>query len=151
MAATDGPDARLPGVRDLAKGGPMPVPSSGERRPAAGLRRAAGALAVAAAAASLWVGTITTAAAPLPQQEPPRTGGQYWYGRYCPGCHGGRGEGTPIGPPLVGRPDSPLAVELLMDRVRNPLLLMPDFQASAISDEKLLAIAEYIQTLEPAR
>ena len=130
----------------------MPSSIPGDRRPTAGLRRAAGALALASAAATLWAGTLPTSAAPLPQDAPPRSGGQYWAGRYgCVACHGGRGEGTPIGPQLVGRPDSPLSYEFMLHQVRTPLLIMPDFPASVVSDEKVQAIVEYFHSFEPTR
>ncbi len=130
----------------------MPVPISGRGRRATGLRRAAGALAVAAAAAALWTSAPPTAAAPQQQSEPPRTGGQYWAGRYgCVACHGARGEGTPIGPQLVGRPDSPLSYEFVLHQVRTPVLIMPDFPESIVSDDKVAAIVEYFHSFEPAR
>jgi mono/diheme cytochrome c family protein len=130
----------------------MPRSNPGDRRPTAGLRRAAGTLALAGAAVALWAGTLPTIAAPLPQDERPRSGGQYWAGRYgCVACHGGRGEGTPIGPQLVGRPDSPLSYDLVLDRVRTPLLIMPDFPASVVSDDKVQAIVDYFHSFEPAR
>lgn len=96
-------------------------------------------------------GALHGEAAPLPQ-EPPRTGGAYWFGRYgCSACHGGRGEGTPIGPSIVGRPDSPLPADQIVRQVRTPLLLMPDYPPSVVPDDQLAAIIEYVYTLEPAR
>jgi mono/diheme cytochrome c family protein len=130
----------------------MPSSIPGDRRRTASLRRAAGTLALASAVAALWAGTLPTSAAPLLQDAPPRSGGQYWAGRYgCTACHGGRGEGTPIGPQLVGRPDSPLSYEFVLNQVRTPLMIMPDFPASVVSDEKVQAIVEYFHSFEPTR
>ena len=129
----------------------MPSSIPGDRRPTAGLRRA-GTLALASAAAALWAGTLPTSAAPLPQDTPPRSGGQYWAGRYgCTACHGGRGEGTPIGPQLICPPDSPLSYESMLNQVRTPLMIIPDFPASVVSDEKVQAIVEYFHSFEPTR
>jgi mono/diheme cytochrome c family protein len=111
-------------------------------------------LPLLAAGGLVWPlgGAVLSQAAPLAQQEPPRTGGAYWAGRYgCTACHGARGEGTPIGPPLTGRPDSPLSYEVYLHQVRTPLLLMPDYPPEVLPDERVLAIAEYFWSQEPAR
>lgn len=123
------------------------------RGPAGRLPRGASALAVLAVAGGLLATTaLDSRAAPAAQQEPPRTGGQYWAGRYgCTACHGPQGQGTPIGPALVGRPDSPLSYEVFLQQVRTPLLLMPDFPPDVLSDEKVRAITEYYHQFEAAR
>lgn len=115
--------------------------------------RGAGALAVVAVAVGLLATTaLDSRAAPAAQEEPPRTGGQYWAGRYgCTACHGPQGQGTPIGPALVGRPDGPLSYEVFLQQVRTPLLLMPDFPPDVLSDEKVQAITEYYHQFEAAR
>jgi mono/diheme cytochrome c family protein len=104
---------------------------------------------------TLWLGCLAGQAAPEAQQVPvpdqaPRTGGAYWYARLCIGCHGGRGEGTIIGAALVGRPDGPLSPELFLSRVRQPLLIMPDFPADVVPDARVQEIAVYLRSLEPA-
>ena len=104
-------------------------------------------LAVALVAA---VGSgLFTAVGALAQQEPPRSGGQYWFGRYgCTACHGGDGKGTLIGIPIVARPDSPLSYDFILHQVRQPRQYMPDFAPEVLSDEKVRAIVDYIGTLE---
>jgi mono/diheme cytochrome c family protein len=105
---------------------------------------------------ALWLGALAARAAPLGQQdvprpgEPPRSGGAYWISRYCAGCHGARGEGTIIGPPLAGRPDGPLSYEFILYRVRQPLLLMPDFPPELLPDERVREIADYLASLHTA-
>jgi mono/diheme cytochrome c family protein len=95
---------------------------------------------------------LSAPAAPAAQQEPPRTGGPYWFGRYgCSACHGGRTEGTLIGPPIAGRPDGPFTYERILQQVRTPLALMPDFPPDVLPDERVKAIADYIATFEPPR
>ncbi len=87
----------------------------------------------------------------MAQQEPPRAGGQYWFGRYgCTACHGGDGKGTLIGVPIVVRPDSPLTADFIMHQLRSPRQYMPDFPADVLSDEKAQAIIDYVHTLETA-
>jgi mono/diheme cytochrome c family protein len=91
-------------------------------------------------------------AAPAPQQEPPRTGGAYWYTRYgCSACHGQNGLGTLIGPPIVGLSTGPLSDNDIVLQVRSPADLMPDYPPAVLSDERLQAIIAHIRTLEPAR
>jgi len=105
-------------------------------------------------AGALWLGVLGVQAAPSSQQdvprpgEPPRTGGAYWLGRYCAGCHGARGEGTIIGPALAGRPDGPLSYETILSRVRQPLLLMPDIPPELLPDERVREIADYLASLQ---
>jgi virginiamycin B lyase len=109
-----------------------------------------GLAAIVAAGLLLSLASLQVMGAPLAQQEPPRAGGQYWFGRYgCAACHGGRGEGTLIGPQIAGRPDSPLSYERILKQVRTPIALMPDFPADVLPDEKIKAIADFIATLEP--
>ena len=105
----------------------------------------------ALAAAALTGSGLLSASGAMAQQEPPRAGGQYWFGRYgCTACHGGDGKGTLIGVPIVGRPDSPLSADFIMHQLRSPRQYMPDFPADVLSDEKAQAIIDYVHTLETA-
>ncbi len=118
-----------------------------------GRRRRLG-MALSTLVVILAIGAIAPSleAAPSAQQEPPRTGGAYWYSRYgCVACHGGQGEGTLIGPQIARRPDSPLAAERIIAQVRRPAALMPDFPDDVLSDERLTAIIERIWSFEDAR
>jgi mono/diheme cytochrome c family protein len=114
------------------------------------LRSPGGRLVAALGAAVLLAGGgVLTANA---QQEPPRTGGQYWFGRYgCSACHGGRTEGTEIAPPIAGRADGPFTYDRILKQVRTPLALMPDFPPEVLPDDRVQAIADYIATFEPPR
>lgn len=86
------------------------------------------------------------------QEEPVRTGGPYWYGRYsCVACHGARGEGTYVGPPLARPPESPFTDEWVFAQTRRPLALMADYPAEVLPDERLQAIADYMRTFRPPR
>ncbi len=66
-------------------------------------------------------------------------------------CHGGRAEGTLIGPQIVGRSDGPFTYERILHQVRTPLLLMPDYPEDVLSDEKVKAITDSWTSLEPPR
>lgn len=78
--------------------------------------------------------------------------GACWYSQYgCVACHGGRGEGTPIAPALVGRPDNPLSYEAIASRVRTPVAPMPQYPREVLADDHLQAIAAWIWSQEPAR
>jgi mono/diheme cytochrome c family protein len=104
---------------------------------------------------ALWLGTLAAQAAPSQQDVPrpgvpPRAGGAYWFNRYCAACHGPQGEGTLIGPRLAGRPDGPLSYETILYRVRQPLLLMPDFPPELVPDERVREIADYLASLHSA-
>ena len=66
----------------------------------------------------------------------------------CTACHGGDGKGTLIGVPIVARPDSPMATDFILRQLRTPRQYMPDFPAEVLSDEKAMAIIDYIRTLE---
>ena len=110
------------------------------------------ALAALGVAVATSAGVSSLQAAPAAQQEPPRTGGAYWYSRYgCVACHGGQGEGTLIGPQIANRPDSPLAAERIIAQTRRPLGLMPDYPDTVVSNEQLQAIMERIWSFETAR
>lgn len=108
-------------------------------------RRSLGILGLAVTATVMSVLGSQTAMA---QDEPPRTGGAYWYGRYgCTSCHGTRGEGTLMAPPLAGTPLNEDGIAL---RIRTPLLLMPDYPPDVMPEEQLRAIAEYVRSFAPA-
>src|SRR5712692_9707607 len=103
----------------------------------------------ALAAAALTGSGLLSASGAMAQQEPPRAGGQYWFGRYgCTACHGGDGKGTLIGVPVVARPDSTLTADFITRQIRTPRDVMPDFSPEVVSDEKLQALITYIGTLE---
>jgi virginiamycin B lyase len=107
-------------------------------------------VAIVTAGGLLGMACLEVMSAPAGQQEPPRTGGQYWFGRYgCSACHGGKGEGTLIAPQIAGRPDSPLSYERILQQVRSPIALMPDFPPDVLPDEKVKAIADFVATFEP--
>jgi mono/diheme cytochrome c family protein len=102
-------------------------------------------LSLLSLAAASSIGLLTASA----QQEPPRAGGQYWFGRYgCTACHGGDGKGTLIGVPIVARPDSPLTADFILHQLRQPREFMPDFPAEVLSDDKARAIIDWVGTLE---
>ncbi len=126
------------------------APGRLERRQWA-IRLTAGLAVLAAVCIVGGARPISSEAAPTAQQEPARTGGAYWAGRYgCVACHGVRGEGTLIGPAIVGRPDSPLSYELYLRQLRTPLLLMPDYPPESVSDAQVRAILEHFSQFEPA-
>jgi virginiamycin B lyase len=112
-----------------------------------GVRRANG-VAFATMIAALMLAPAVRAQSPAAGAEIDRTTGEYFYGRYCAGCHGRDGRGTLIGFPLVGRPSGPVTPELVLEALRTPVQMMPSFPRDLISDDVAALIAHHVAILE---
>ncbi len=75
----------------------------------------------------------------------PAEGKEIYLAAGCGGCHGFDGEGSEIGPALVGHTG-----EQVRRQVRAPLATMPSYDVSQISDADLEKIAAYVESLGPA-
>ncbi len=86
---------------------------------------------------------------PAPEVAGPnRTSGEYLYGRHCANCHGSEGRGSAVGFPLVGRPAGAITPEQLLQALRRPLQVMPQFTSDTIRDDAARLIAHHVAVLE---
>lgn len=105
-------------------------------------------LAIAALLAS---GVALAQGVPKPEtatSRPEATGGEALYVRHCAMCHGASGMGTGL---LARRMDTPLLekraglpVRYVVNAARQGVGNMPAITRGEVSDEDLLAIAEYL-------
>ncbi|PKB71547.1 MAG: hypothetical protein BZY87_04660 [SAR202 cluster bacterium Io17-Chloro-G6] len=80
----------------------------------------------------------TTAAPPTPDSQ----GERLFTASGCGACHGTQGQGSAIAPALAGH-----TAGQVRRQARAPLGLMPVFPPSKISNEELVQIGEYIESL----
>ena len=75
-----------------------------------------------------------------------RRGRELYLAAGCGACHGQNAEGTDVGPSLAGH-----TAEQVHQQVRSPLAQMPAYPVEQLPDDELMAIADYIAGLEPAK
>lgn len=77
-------------------------------------------------------------------QDPPVSLGQELFiAKGCAACHGQNGEGTPAAPALPGHNESQVRRQ-----ARAPVGIMPVFPPDKISEEELVAIVDFVESLE---
>ena len=98
-------------------------------------------MGLALAACSSPTPTPTPTSTPLPVAD--ADGQQLFITKGCAACHGQTGEGTVLGPTVVG-----ITEEAVKVQVRTPRDQMPSFTMEQVSDEELEELAHYISQLE---